>query len=901
MVLLKTKLYAPAWRDNMVSRPRLHHRIAQGVDTRLTFVSAPAGFGKTTLLAEWVANAPETRVGWVSLDPADNDPAIFWSYVFAALATVSPDLGGRSRTQLESPQPPPIAAVLTPLINELAAIEQPLVLVLDDYHVITAPAVHEGVGFLIDHMPPALHLVLASRTEPPLSLPRLRARKQLGEIRSSDLRFTGDEADAFLVHVMGLELSSTQVTKLEERTEGWIAGLQMAALSLQNRADVDGFMVRFSGDHRHIADYLVEEVLRGQPESLRSFLLDTCILDRLTGPLCDAVTGSGDGTELLGQLDRRNLFIIPLDDRREWYRYHHLFADVLRMRSAAEDGARVRLLHRRASEWYHANGTPGEAVHHALAAHDQPWAARLIELAWPAMERSHQSATWLGWVRELPDEMVRTRPVLGVAYAWALLNTGELEAAEARLRDVERWLASSGPGAGPAVASGHAVVADEEQLGSLPTSLATARAYLAQARGDVPATILYARRVLDLLPEDDHSARAPGGALLGLAYWTGGDLEAAYRTFGDSMTGLEKAGDTLSAIGGSFVLGRIRAAQGRLGEAAAIYDRLLRRAARQATPAFPGVEEFHLGLSEVHRERNDLAAADRHIAAARETAEHFDWPSRGYRCCIAMARVGEARGDLDGALRLLDEAEHLHVRGPIPDVRSIGALKARLLIARGRLDEAGAWAADLGLAPDDELAYMREFEHVTLARLLIARYGQHRADSSLHAATGLLQRLLDAAEAGGRGGSVIEILMLQALAHQAVAAIPQALEPLKRALALAEPEDYFRMFVDEGAAMRELLHHAVAAGIGGAYARRLLTGFDDAPAGDGATVLARPLTPREVEIMRLIAAGLRTPEISDRLFISPATVKRHIANAYDKLDVSHRVAALARADELNLL
>jgi LuxR family maltose regulon positive regulatory protein len=884
----------------MVSRPRLHERIAQGVDSRLTFISAPAGFGKTTLLAEWVATTSEARVGWVSLDPADDDPAMFWSYLLAALATVSPDLGGRSRTLLESPQPPPIAAVLTPLINELAA-EQSLVLVLDDYHVINAPAVHEGIGFLIDHMPPALHLVLASRSEPPLSLARLRARRQLTEIRSPDLRFTVDEATAFLVHVMGLELSSTQVTKLEERTEGWIAGLQLAALSLQNRADVGGFMAEFAGDNRHIADYLVEEVLQRQPELLRSFLLDTCILDRLTGPLCDAVTGSGDGTELLGQLEKRSLFIITLDDSREWYRYHHLFADVLRMRSEAEDGARVRLLHRRASEWHHAYGTPGEAVHHALAAEDLPWAARIIELAWPAMERRNQSGTWLGWVRELPDELVRVRPVLGIGYAWALLNGGELEAAEARLRDVERWLASSGPGAGPEAALGDVVVADEEQLGSLPTSLATARAYLAQARGDVPDTIRYARRVLDILPEEDHYARAPAGALLGLAYWASGELEAAYRTFGDSMTGLEKAGDPLSAIGGSCILGDIRVAQGRLGEAAAIYDRSLRRAARQATPAFPGVEELHLGLSELHRERNNLDAADQHVASAREAVEHYDWPRSRYRICIAMARTGEARGDLDDALRLLDEAEHLHVRGPLPDVRAIGALKARLLIARGRLEEAGGWAADRGLAADDELAYMREFEHVTLARLLIARYVLDRAEPSLHAATGLLKRLLEAAEAGGRAGSVIEILMLQALAHQARAAIPQALDPLKRALALAEPEEYFRMFVDEGVAMRDLLRHAVAAGIGGAYARRLLAGCDNAPAGDGATSLARPLTPREVEIMRLIAAGLRTPEISDRLFISPATVKRHIANAYDKLEVSHRVAALARADELNLL
>lgn len=887
----------------MVSRPRLLERMVQGLGGRLTLVSAPAGFGKTTLLAEWVAGAPAGAgaVGWVSLDPGDNDPAVFWSYVLEALLTVRPDLGERSRALLDSPQPPPIESVLTPLLNEIGATGHPLVLILDDYHVIDAPPVHDGIVFLLDHMPSCMHLVLASRSDPPLALARLRARRELTEVRSADLRFTSDEATAFLNRVMGLELSSTQMAALEERTEGWIAGVQLAALSMQGRADMRGFMDGFSGDNRHIADYLVEEVLQGQSERLRSFLLDTSILDRLTGPLCDAVTGREDGMALLEELERRNLFVVPLDDRRQWYRYHHLFADVLRARSAAEDPDRAGTLHRRASEWHEANGTPGEAVHHALAAREPTRAAALIERAWPAMERRNQSATWLGWVRQLPDELVRVRPVLGMGYAWALLNGGELEAAEARLRDVEHWLASSEPGAGPEAASGDVVVADEEQLESLPTSLATARAYLAQARGDVPDTIRYARRMLDLLPDEDHFARAPGAALLGLAYWTSGELDAAYRTFGGSMKGLEKAGDPRSAIGGSFILGDIRMAQGRLGEAAAIYDRSLRRAAEQATAVFPGVAELHLGRSELHRERNDLDAADQHIASAREVIEHADRPRSGYRCCIAMARIGEARGDLDGALRLLDEAERLHVRGPVPDVRSIGALKARLLIARGRLEEAGEWAADRGLAADDELAYMREFEHVSLARLLIARYALDRAEPSLHAATGLLERLLEVAEAGGRAGSVIEILMLQALAHQARAAIPQALDPLKRALALAEPEEYFRMFVDEGVAMRDLLRHAVAAGIGGAYARRLLAGCDTAPAGDGATSLARPLTPREVEIMRLIAAGLRTPEISRRLFISPATVKRHIANVYDKLDVSHRVAALARADELNLL
>jgi LuxR family maltose regulon positive regulatory protein len=392
--LLETKLYAPAWRASMVSRPRLVERMTQGLGGRLTLVSAPAGFGKTTLLAEWVAGASASAgsVGWVSLDPGDNDPAVFWSYVLAALLAVRPDLGERSRALLNSPQPPPIETVLTPLINEIGANGHPLVLVLDDYHVIDASHVHDGIVFLLDHMPSCLHLVLASRSDPPLALARLRARRDLTEVRSADLRFTSDEATCFLNRVMGLDLSSAKMAALEERTEGWIAGLQLAALSMQGRADMRGFMAGFSGDNRHIADYLIQEVLRGQPERLRSFLLDTSILDRLTGPLCDAVTGSKDGRAQLEELERRNLFIVPLDDRRQWYRYHHLFGDVLRARSAAEDPDRARTLHRRASEWYEANGTPGEAVHHALAAREPTRTAALIERAWPAMERHNQSA-----------------------------------------------------------------------------------------------------------------------------------------------------------------------------------------------------------------------------------------------------------------------------------------------------------------------------------------------------------------------------------------------------------------------------------------------------------------------------------------------------------------------------
>jgi LuxR family transcriptional regulator, maltose regulon positive regulatory protein len=907
--LLATKLYLPPSPAAMVLRPRLVARLRERGEERLTLISAPPGFGKTTLLAEWLAGPKGGRrsAGWVSLDPGDNDPALFWSYAIAALQRVRPGLGAEAMARLHSPQPPAIEEVLAALINEIDAGDGDVALVLDDFHVIEAEAIHQAVAFLIDNLPARLRLIVASRTDPPLPLGRLRARGQLVELRAADLRFTPREASAFLNRAMRLGLSPADVTTLEKRTEGWIAGLQLAALSMRGREDVSGFLTAFSGDNRFVADYLVEEVLQRQPEDVRSFLFETCILERLSGPLCDAVTGARGSVELLERLERGNLFIVPLDDGRRWYRYHHLFADVLRARSRVQEPDRFRALHQRASAWFEGAGYTADAIRHALAAGAAEHAADLIQAEWPSMEKSGHYATWLAWVRELPEPVIRRRPVLIMGYAGALLNAGELEGGEERLRQVERWLEGTAvPGAQPGGSADASIGVDDALLRTLAVDLATARTYLAQARGDVAETVVHARQVLQLVPDGDHLARGPGAALLGLAFWASGDLDAAFRSLAEALDGLQRAGDPLSAIGGSYVLGDMLVARGRLREAAATYEHALARAALERVPNFLGLPELHVALAELHRERGDLDAAERHLRSAGELREGLGHPGNPSRFFAATARVLEARGEMVGALELLDEAERHRIRSPIPDVRPVPAMRARVLTALGRLDEAGAWVERSGVAADDEPAYMREFDHLTLARVLLGRHAAGRGASALSDAGGLLRRLLPAAQAGGRTGSVIEILTLAALVHQAEGDTPRALAALEQALTLAEPEGYLRVFMDEGQPLRRLLRHAAARGLAEENMRRLLTAFDapqrPSPApGSAAPGLTRPLTRREIEILRLMAGGMQNQEIATHLFVSTSTVKRHVANAYGKLDVGNRTAAVARANELNLL
>ena len=902
--LLETKLYIPRVRRGLVTRPRLSERLSRGSESKLTLVSAPAGFGKTTLLAEWLAASPATErpTAWLSLDLSDNQAASFWPYLIAAVRTVVPEFGATALSLLESPKEP-IAAVVPTLLNELSALANDLVLVLDDYHVVDANEIHDGMAFLLDHLPAQIHLVITTRADPPLPLARLRARGELVEIRAAELRFTPDEAAAYLNEVMGLDLGASEVVALEARTEGWIAALQLAALSIQGRDNVAGFIAGFAGDDRYIVDYLVEEVLHRQPEEVRSFLLGTSILDRLTGSLCDAVTGQTGGKAMLEALDRANLFLVPLDDRRQWYRYHQLFADVLRARLWDEQPGSASDLHRRASEWYEINGDSPEAIRHALAGEDFDRAASLIELAVPALRQSHQEVTALVWLRALPDEVIGRRPVLSVAYAWALLSVGELEDVERRLEDGERSLtAPDGEPDEPGAGRPEMVVVDPREFSVLAALIAVYRAVLAQIRGDVAATVRHAGDALNLAPEDDDLLRGAAEALLGLATWASGDLETAHRIYGAGMARVQRSGSLSDALGAAIALADIRITQGRLHDAIRTYEQALQLSAKHGEPVLRATADMYVGLSDLAREQGDLQAARRHLQASKDLGEHMGYPQNRYRRHVVTARIRQAEGDLDGALDALHEAQRLYMPDFIPDVRPLPAQEARLLVRHGRLAEANAWARARGLSPQDDLTYLHEFEHVTLARMLLAQSRLERSDGSARDALGLLGRLLRAAEDGQRTGTVIDILVLLALADQLRGDMPAALVALGRALALGEPEGYVRAFLDEGPPMAALLQDAANHGIAPDYARRLLTAAvrpEDYAGNQEA--LIEPLSDRELDVLRLLGSDLAGPEIARELVVSLSTVRSHTKSIYAKLGVNNRRSAVTRAGELDLL
>ncbi|MBO9600865.1 MAG: LuxR family transcriptional regulator [Cohnella sp.] len=889
--ILATKFYIPLTRTKVVPRRRLIERLNEGLDRKLTLVSAPVGFGKTTLVGEWVSGCGRP-VAWLSLEEGDDQPARFLTLLIAALQTVADRIGAGVVHALQSRQPPALESALTDLINEIAAVPYPFLIVLDDYHALGDKQIDDALDFLLEHLPPSVHLVIATRENPQLPLGRLRARGQLTECRAADLRFTAEESAAFLNQVMNLRLTADEITALETRTEGWIAGLQLAALSMQGREDPATFIRAFAGDHRYIVDYLVEEVLQRQSDAVRSFLLRTSILDRLHGPLCDAVTGLEDGSARLKSLEQGNFFVVPLDDSRQWYRYHHLFAEVLSSFLKAEYPDQVAELHARASKWYERHGYTADAIRHALVAKDFERAADLIEPACPAISRNRQEAVLLGWLNELPALLFRRRPVLSVCYAGALLGNGRLERVEDLLQDAQRWLEAP---------SAEMVVVDEEEFRRLPGAISVFRAAYALARGDVPSTMRYARHVLEYVPEDDYLRRGAAAALVGLAHWTRGELEEAYRMFADGMANVRLAGNISDAIGGLIALADIRIAQGRLRQAASVYEQGLRLAVEHNEPEMRGTADMYVGLSELCRERNDLVAAERHLRRSEKQGEHTGFPQYRYRWRVAMARIREAQGDRDAALDLLSEAERAYVSDFFPNVRPIAAMKARVWVRQGKVDEALEWGRAQGLSVKDDLNSLREFEHITLARALLAR---HKVDSpgSVQEASGLLERLLHAAEEGGRTGSAIEILVLMALARYKLGDTQGALAPVERALKLAEPEGYVRRFVDEGEPMAALLQEALARRIAPSYVRQLLSSFGPRP--DRPLIMpgmSEPLSEREREVLRLLGTDLSGPDMAGELGVSLNTLRTHTKSIYGKLAVNNRRAAVRRAGELGLI
>jgi LuxR family maltose regulon positive regulatory protein len=886
--LVATKLYLPPARLNRVPRPRLMARLNE--NRPLTLIVAPAGFGKTTLLSEWI---PQNQhcITWVSLDDGDNDPIRLWAYIIAALKRLRADFGESALALLHAsrPQPPPVTAILTMLINEIAAFPDSFSLVLDDYHVITAQPIHEALDFLVGHLPPQLRLVITSRADLPLPLARYRARDQLTELRAADLRFTADEAAAFLNQVMALKLATDDIAVLETRTEGWIAGLQLAALSIQGRdAERSAQFIRgFSGSHHYIMDYLVEEVLQRQPERVQAFLLQTSILDRLNGPLSEVVTGQADSQTMLEQLERANLFLVPLDEEGRWYRYHHLFGDLLRYRLQRAQPDQVSDLHRRASDWYESNGWVAEAIQHALAAQDFERVARLVEQAGDAMWMRGEVRTLLRWLDGLPDAVVRARERLCLLHAWLWVLEGQLRQAQRRWQDADTALR---PGSA-------------EEQGKL-AAIGAAIAYL---RGDPARSLALSQQALQLLPPDSSIWRGVTALHLGIGHRMAGDIKTATHYFAEAMA-INRAADNWHAT----LLAQIDLAdtyeiQGQLRRAAELYQAALDSATERGADRLPLMAETHVRMGALSYEWNDLAAAARHLATGIELAQHLD--NVLAQACLAYARVLLAQADAPGALTLIQKAEPL-MRSPNATIRTVVDVEAgriRVWLAQGNIAAATDWARQYRARVEDErerstaAPAWHEVLQVTLARVLLA---QHRWPEAQR----LLEGLLEVAEASGRTGHVIEMQVLRSIALQAYGDSASAIVALERALLPAKAAGYIRTFVDEGEPIRSLLVALRArrkSSSLGAYTEMLLTAFGQfaGPAVDGqpSSLLVEPLSARELEVLRLIAAGASNQEIARQCVVAISTIKTHINSLYGKLGVKNRIQAVGRAKALKLL
>jgi LuxR family maltose regulon positive regulatory protein len=947
--LLQTKLHIPPVRPGLVLRPRLFERLNAGLPTTvglsqtpealfpppeafsrgLTLISAPAGFGKTTLVSEWVhhlqLHASEEGqinygIAWLSLDEGDSDLVRFLIYTIAALRTIQPDIGDVVLSALQSPQPPPAEVVLISLINELAAIPSRTILVLDDYHTIDSSEVENALAFLLERLPTRMHLVIATREDPTLPLARLRARGQLTEVRALDLRFTLSEAAEFLNRVMGLDLSGEDIVTLEARTEGWIAGLHLAALALQGLAmrgtsyssgekDTSNFIESFAGSHRYVLDYLIEEVLDQQPETIHAFLLPTAILDRLTGSLCNALTGRDDGQVILEMLDRANLFIVPLDSERCWYRYHHLFADLLRERLRRTELDQVSTLHLRASQWYELNGFTDEAIDHALRGEDFERAARLLEEHADAMWTRGEHAKLRSSLACLPGEVVLRRPLLSVFRGWFLYTKGLQDAAEQYLQAAEGELDLNTEGLTETTLP---------QQVSLPASdrqelrgrAAVIRAFIATHRGNVPAIIDHARQALDFLPEQDLVWRSTAAIALGDAQGFRGDMEAAYQARLEAAEASAAAGNTVFSLLAHTKVAITLRELGRLQRTAEVCQQQIELAGKLGLSGGSVSGCLWAIWGEVLAELGDLEGALAHARSGMEQVERGqDWSLLGWSC-LCLIRVLFSTGDTVGAREIVSRLENTSGQANVPPwiTGQMASWQARLWLAQGELRAASQWALERELhvagepIPLHEMSYFALFDYLVLARILLAQ-------GHLGEATRLLEHLLKAAEAGGRTSKVIEILNLQALSLQAQGDTEQAITRLKRALTLAEPEGFVHAFVDEGPLMARLLYESANHDLASEYARRLMAAFPVAQPdeselpepGTPANEMIEPLSERELEVLQLIAEGFTNREIASRLYLSLNTVKGHSRNIYGKLSVHSRTQAVAQARALGLL
>jgi LuxR family transcriptional regulator, maltose regulon positive regulatory protein len=905
-VLLATKLHVPRPPPGFVPRRRLVEALGEGLARGRVLVCAPAGSGKTALLADWARHGGRP-VAWLSLDAGDNDPTRFWRHLVAAVGRARPGASGLAAPLLGTPASPSPEGLVTALINELA--DQPsddeAVLVLDDYHLIDSQPVHGSVLFLVEHLPPGLRMVLSSRADPPLPLARLRARGQLAELRAADLRFTADEAAALLREAIGTDLPGQAVAALTARTEGWAAGLQLAGLSLRGQQDKAGFVAAFSGSHRYVLDYLTDEVLERQDEQVRGFLLETSVLERLTGELCEAVTGRADSQAMLEQVERAGLFLVPLDEVRGWWRYHHLFADLLRARLPQQQPGRVMELHRAAAGWHEEHGLADDALRHAAAAGETAWAARLIERYFDATYLQGQRATIQRWLATLPAELVSSRPRLGLAQMWMVLLSGHIEAAGTALKAAKRASADAAeepfePSVGRAASL----------LANVPAATAVCQAWGAYLRGDADATATLASQGRSKLGGDDKLLNSVSQLELALADWLRGRLDDAERLLSSAIGQWRPIGQPILTAARYQELAQVQRAQGRLDAALATYQEALEITTPAGRRALPAAGAAHVGLAEVAYQRNELDAALQHLTDGIPLCRQFAYSPPLATGLTTLAWVRQAGGDAAGALDAMGEAERA---APGPGVtvllNPVPVQRARLLLAQGDIAAAARWAQERGLGAGDEPGYPREQEYLVLARVLLA---QDRPGPAL----ALLDRMLAAAAGQGRAGSVIEIGALRALALAACDDDVGALGVLTEALTLGCRQGYVRVFADEGAPMRALLAElpaggpgqpSAAGGIDPGYLAALVRACgqpDTAPPGSravGAAGLIEPLTGRELEVLRLLAAGRSNQRIARDLVVALDTVKKHVTHVLGKLGAENRTEAVARARQLGLI
>lgn len=915
--LINTKLNIPRIRKALVPRPRLLDRLSGGLQGKLALVSAPAGFGKTTLAIEWIQTL-SGPVAWLTLDEGDNDPLRFINYLVKALQVIDEKIGLDIQSVLQTSSAPQLDILLTMLINELVSVHEPFVLVLDDCHLITDHSIYDSIDFLIDHMPLGMHLVLVGRVDPPIPYSRLRVGGQLTEIRSNDLRFTKAEIGSFLNELMGLNLSGEDISALEKRTEGWVASLQLAALSMQDRTNKHQFIADFSGSHRYVIEYLMEEVLSQQSEDLKSFLYRTSILEYLTAGLCNDVLKISHSQEILKHLMDANLFLIPLDDVRGWYRYHHLFSDFLRRCLEEIEPEIISRLHSRAGRWFEQKGYIDEAVKHALSAEDFPEAARIIEEMGEMLLERSELAKLMKLVRKVPNEAVRARPALCVFHAWALrLSGAPYQEVETRLEDAEE-----------AIQEGVFELHNKDRIetnedfkndgDNLKCQIMAVRAFQAVYIEDLPRAVELAKRVKACLPNESF-ARSSIGNALGWAYRFSGDLELAVQAFSEVTENALESGNIYMAVACKSRAAFAMVVGGNLIDSMANFQGAVDTATRENGRQFPVIGYPYVYMGGVYYEWNELDTAARYLVEGIEGCWRVGYIMDQVVGYAYLVRVRLAQKNWDEAREALSQADQLRKRmkGYIYVQRWFEDCQVRYWLARGDLDAVARWVEESGLRIDDDLDYKRDLEHIILARALVS-LGRERSDPAvIDDALSLLRRLLKMGEEKGWGGKVIEILVLQALGLAARNRSTEALKTLERALRMGSPEGYVRTFADEGEPMAELLRSLQAKDKRmNSYIKKILSVIHDKklPIVKESTLahshfsqscdwqpLIEPLSKRELEILKLLTTDLSGPEIARELMVALSTVRYHTNNIYSKLAVHSRMAAIHKAQELELL